>query len=55
MNITVVGCGYLGAVHASAMADLGHTVIGVDVDPDKVVALSSGRPPFHEPGLAEIL
>ena len=36
MNITVIGCGYLGAVHASAMAELGHRVVGVDVDPDKV-------------------
>lgn len=55
MNITVIGCGYLGAVHASAMAELGHRVVGVDVDPDKVATLSEGRPPFHEPGFTEIL
>ena len=39
MNITVIGCGYLGAVHACAMAELGHRVVGVDVDRDKVEAL----------------
>ncbi|MFF2389741.1 UDP-glucose dehydrogenase family protein [Agromyces sp. NPDC058104] len=55
MRISVIGCGYLGAVHASAMAELGHHVIGVDVDPSKIAALAAGRPPFFEPGLAEIL
>ena len=55
MNITVIGCGYLGAVHACAMAELGHHVVGVDVDPDKIEALSEGRAPFHEPGFTEIL
>lgn len=55
MNITVIGCGYLGAVHACAMAELGHHVVGVDVDQDKVDALAQGRAPFHEPGFTEIL
>lgn len=55
MKISVIGCGYLGAVHAAAMASLGHEVVGVDVDEDKVEALMSGRPPFFEPGLSELL
>ncbi|AZL09624.1 UDP-glucose dehydrogenase family protein [Brevibacterium aurantiacum] len=55
MKISVIGCGYLGAVHAAAMATLGHEVVGVDVDADKVAALTSGRPPFFEPGLSELL
>ncbi|MCS5713710.1 UDP-glucose/GDP-mannose dehydrogenase family protein [Herbiconiux sp. CPCC 205716] len=55
MKISVVGCGYLGAVHAAAMAELGHTVVGVDVDERKIEALSEGRAPFFEPGLPEIL
>ncbi|MGW9631952.1 UDP-glucose dehydrogenase family protein [Agromyces sp. NPDC055520] len=55
MRISVIGCGYLGAVHASAMAELGHEVVGVDVDEAKIAALAAGRPPFYEPGLAEIL
>lgn len=37
------------------MADMGHDVLGVDVDPDKIQALSEGRVPFFEPGLPEIL
>jgi UDPglucose 6-dehydrogenase len=53
--VSVVGCGYLGAVHAAAMASLGHTVVGVDVDEAKVAALASGRAPFFEPGLEDLL
>jgi UDPglucose 6-dehydrogenase len=53
--ISVIGCGYLGAVHAACMADLGHHVIGVDVDESKVKELASGRAPFFEPGLPELL
>jgi UDPglucose 6-dehydrogenase len=55
MRISVIGCGYLGAVHASAMAELGHEVIGIDVDERKISALAAGHPPFFEPGLPEIL
>ncbi|WP_269447358.1 3-hydroxyacyl-CoA dehydrogenase NAD-binding domain-containing protein, partial [Brevibacterium casei] len=55
MKVSVIGCGYLGAVHAAAMASLGHEVVGVDVDEAKVSALREGRPPFFEPGLADLL
>jgi UDPglucose 6-dehydrogenase len=55
MKISVIGCGYLGAVHASAMAELGHEVVGIDVDESKIAALSEGRTPFFEPGLPEVL
>jgi UDPglucose 6-dehydrogenase len=55
MRISVIGCGYLGAVHASAMAELGHEVVGIDIDERKIEALAAGRPPFFEPGLAQIL
>ncbi|MBF4572945.1 UDP-glucose/GDP-mannose dehydrogenase family protein [Herbiconiux sp. VKM Ac-1786] len=55
MKISVVGCGYLGAVHAAAMAELGHDVIGIDVDQAKIDALAAGKAPFFEPGLPEIL
>src|ERR687889_1788648 len=55
MRVSVIGCGYLGAVHASAMAELGHDVVGIDVDERKIAALAAGRPPFFEPGLPEIL
>ncbi|MFE9604854.1 UDP-glucose dehydrogenase family protein [Streptomyces hokutonensis] len=55
MRLTVIGTGYLGATHAACMAELGHEVLGVDVDPDKVAALQAGRVPFHEPGLPELI
>ncbi|WP_350347438.1 UDP-glucose/GDP-mannose dehydrogenase family protein [Agromyces sp. G08B096] len=55
MRISVIGCGYLGAVHASAMAELGHDVVGIDVDERKISQLAAARPPFFEPGLPEIL
>ena len=55
MRISVIGCGYLGAVHASAMAELGHDVIGIDVDAAKIAQLAVGKPPFFEPGLPEVL
>ena len=55
MKISVIGCGYLGTVHAAAMAELGHEVVGIDVDPAKIELLRQAHPPFFEPGLPEIL
>ncbi|WP_026460820.1 UDP-glucose dehydrogenase family protein [Schaalia suimastitidis] len=55
MNISVIGCGYLGAVHAACMASLGHTVVGIDTNKERVDALAQGIPPFHEPGFEELL
>ncbi|MEX5721713.1 hypothetical protein, partial [Geodermatophilus maliterrae] len=42
----MVGCGYLGAVHAASMAELGHEVVGIDVDGSKIAALNEARAPF---------
>ncbi|MFF2573528.1 UDP-glucose dehydrogenase family protein [Streptomyces sp. NPDC058084] len=55
MRLTVIGTGYLGAVHAACMAEIGHDVLGVDVDPAKVADLAAGRPPFYEPGFEDVL
>lgn len=55
MRLSVIGCGYLGAVHAAAMASIGHDVVGIDVDKKKIATLSRGEAPFFEPGLPEIL
>ncbi|OAE01126.1 UDP-glucose/GDP-mannose dehydrogenase family protein [Arthrobacter sp. OY3WO11] len=55
MKVSVIGCGYLGAVHAATLASMGHTVVGIDVDPAKVEQLARGTAPFHEPGLDELL
>ncbi|KQS68831.1 UDP-glucose/GDP-mannose dehydrogenase family protein [Modestobacter sp. Leaf380] len=55
MRISVIGCGYLGAVHAASMAELGHDVVGIEVDVPKAQLLSAGKAPFHEPGFEELL
>ncbi|WP_077490380.1 UDP-glucose dehydrogenase family protein [Sinomonas mesophila] len=55
MKISVIGCGYLGAVHAATLASMGHDVVGIDTDADKVGHLSRGFAPFFEPGLEELL
>jgi UDPglucose 6-dehydrogenase len=55
VKISVIGCGYLGAVHAASMAKLGHEVVGIDLDAGKVAALGAGTPPFFEPGLRAAL
>lgn len=55
VRCTVFGTGYLGATHAIGMAELGHEVVGVDIDPGKVAKLSAGEIPFYEPELAELL
>ncbi len=55
MKITVIGCGYLGATHAACMAELGHDVLGVEVDPRKRDLLTAGKVPFYEPGLEDLL
>ncbi len=54
-RVTVLGTGYLGATHAACMAELGHEVLGMDVDAGKIAALSAGIVPFYEPGLDELL
>jgi UDPglucose 6-dehydrogenase len=55
VKLSVIGCGYLGAVHAASMAELGHEVVGIDVDGPKITALSQARTPFFEPGFDELL
>lgn len=55
MRISVIGCGYLGAVHAACMAKLGHDVVGIDVDDRKISDLSAAKAPFYEPGLEALL
>ncbi|KQZ24652.1 UDP-glucose dehydrogenase family protein [Microbacterium sp. Root553] len=55
MRMSVIGCGYLGAVHAAAMASIGHDVVGIDVDEHRVAVLAGGTAPFFEPRLEELL
>jgi UDPglucose 6-dehydrogenase len=51
----VVGNGYVGTVVAASLSDVGHTVVGLEIDATKLAALRSGNLPFHEPGLDELL
>ncbi|MEU1626516.1 UDP-glucose/GDP-mannose dehydrogenase family protein [Streptomyces sp. NPDC020096] len=53
--MTVLGTGYLGATHAACMAELGHEVLGVDVDEAKIATLRRGEVSLYEPGLAELI
>lgn len=55
MKITIVGTGYVGLVTAVGLADVGHTVTCVDRDKHKIEAIESGRAPFYERGLDELL
>jgi UDPglucose 6-dehydrogenase len=55
LTLSVIGTGYLGAVHAVCMAHLGHRVIAVDTDAHKIKALAAGHSPLFEPGLDELL
>ena len=54
-RITVLGTGYLGTAHAACLADLGFEVLGVDVSPARIEALTRGELPFYEPGLEPLL
>ncbi|MGA5643317.1 UDP-glucose dehydrogenase family protein [Streptomyces cinereoruber] len=55
MRVSVIGCGHLGIPHAAAMAELGHEVIGVDIDQAKADRLNAGECPIFEAGLPELL
>jgi GDP-mannose 6-dehydrogenase len=55
MKVAVFGLGYVGSVSAASFAADGHTVVGVDVSPDKVASLNEGRSPIVEKGLDELI
>jgi UDPglucose 6-dehydrogenase len=54
-RVTVIGTGYLGLTHAVCLADLGHEVLAIDVDEEKITRAARGEAPFFEPGLEPLL
>lgn len=55
MKVSIIGTGYVGLVTGACLADVGHDVVCVDIDPDKVRTINSGEPPFFETGLRELI
>jgi UDPglucose 6-dehydrogenase len=55
MNITIFGTGYVGLITGVCFADIGHHVICVDIDTDKIKSLQDGIATIYEPGLNELL
>jgi UDPglucose 6-dehydrogenase/GDP-mannose 6-dehydrogenase len=55
MKVSIVGTGYVGLVTGACLAEAGHEVTCVDTSPERVAMVNEARPPFHEPGLPELL
>lgn len=55
MNISIIGCGYVGLVTGAVFAHLGNNVACADIDQGRIAALSAGDCPIYEPGLPELL
>lgn len=55
MNVSVFGAGYVGLVTGVCLAEKGHTVVCVDIDPEKVNSINDGIPPIEEKNLREML
>ena len=51
MKITVFGAGYVGLVQSAILSDVGHHVMCIDVNGDKLMRIARGEIPFYEPGL----
>lgn len=54
-SILILGTGYVGLTCAGCFGHLGHTVVGFDIDSDKIASLKDGQVPIYEPGLDELI
>ncbi len=55
MNIAIVGTGYVGLVSGVCFAEIGHQVICIDIDTEKIKKLNSGRSTIYEEGLENMI
>lgn len=55
MKISIIGAGYVGLVTGACLADLGHCVLCMDDNPEKIALLQAGQVPIYEPGLSELI
>lgn len=55
MQVTIFGSGYVGLVTGACLAEVGNTVLCIDVDPDKIAMLDGGGVPIYEPGLEDLV
>lgn len=55
MKVTIYGAGYVGLVTGVCLADVGHHVLCMDVDDEKIATLKQSKSPIHEPGLSDLL
>ena len=55
MNITIIGCGYVGLVSGTCLSDVGHNVKCLDIDKKKISNLKKGVIPIYENGLKKMI
>src|SRR5260370_35483568 len=55
VKLAVIGCGYVGLVSGSCLAEAGHDVVATDNDASRIATLQAGKIPIYEPGLDKVL